>query len=182
MTRFEDHYARAVHSGDMRSRPETTFSDSDVCGAAGLASRRRPLAMALLRLFMADNGGAAEVVALLAGMAVSKAYHAGGDQLGATEAQDIARAVLAWHRDGVCRACGGHGFELAGNAELGEGRAALGDTACRACSGTRKVPFERQFRAEQVWLAQWLRAEIEREQAFAGTEAMRSLGSLMDLA
>lgn len=177
MSKFEERYSGAVRSGNLRSRPETEMSDTDVLGAAGLASKRAPLAMALLRLFMADNGAVGKTVSILTEMAKSKAWHAHRLVLSEVQCTDLAQAVLAWHRDGLCRACGGHGFKLAGSHALGEGRAVLSDAACDECRGSRKVPFDTQFPMEQLWLAWWLREEIEREQAFAGAEAMKALGT-----
>ncbi len=177
MSHFTERYASAVRSSNLRSREGTEMSDADVVGAAGFAAKHAPLAVALLRLFMADNGSAREVVVLLTEMAKSKAWHAHRLVLTELQCTLLAQAVLAWHRDGLCRACGGHGFKLAGSHALGEGRAVLSDAACDECRGTRKVPFNTQFPMEQLWLAQWLREEIEREQAFAGAEAMRRLGT-----
>lgn len=192
MSKFEERYSGAVRSGNLRGRPDTEMSDTDVLGAAGFAAKEvrteiidgkvvtrkgAPLAMALLRLFMADNGAVGKTVTILTEMAKSKAWHAHRLVLSDVQCTDLAQAVLAWHRDGLCRACGGHGFKLAGSHSLGEGRAVLSDAACDDCRGTRKVAFDTQFPMEQLWLAWWLREEIEREQAFAGAEAMRALGS-----
>ena len=181
MTNITDRYATAVRSGNLRSKPDTTASDSDVLGAAGLAAKRAPLAMALLRLFMADNGGAAEVVAILTESIKTRAYRAHRLTLSDLECADIARAVLAWHRDGICPTCKGHGYKLAGSVSFGEGRAVLSDAACDDCRGTRKVPFDSQFPMEFVMLARWVREEIEREQAYAGSAAMAALAPKLDL-
>ena len=88
-----------------------------------------------------------------------------GLALSEVQCTDLARAVLAWHRDGLCRACGGHGFKLAGSHALGEGRAVLSDAACDECRGTRKVPFNTQFPMEQLWLARTPAQAIERLKA-----------------
>lgn len=155
------------------------MSDSDVLGAAGLAAKRAPLAIALMRLFSGDNHATAEIVLVMTDMVIGKAWHAAQLAIPRVTGEDIARSVLAWHRDGVCRACGGHGFKLAGGS-LGEGRAVVGDAACDKCHGTRKVPFDSQFSGDYLELARWLRANIEREQAFAAGEAMKALAPRMD--
>ena len=93
-------YASAVRSNNLRSAAATTYSDSDVLGAVGLASKRHPLAMALARLFCGDNHAARELVVILSELAWGKAAVLRID-LKRTQADDIARAVLAWHRDGV---------------------------------------------------------------------------------
>src|SRR5688572_14309198 len=109
--RILDRYSGAVRSSNLRSEPDTTYSDSDVLGAVGLAAVRRPLAAALTRLFMGDNHAAQQIVCILAEQVRDKAIASDVD-LKPTQAQDMARAVLAWHRDGVCKTCNGHGFDL----------------------------------------------------------------------
>lgn len=168
MSNIIDRYSGAVRSGNMASKPDTTYSDSDVMGAAGLAGKRVPLGMALLRLFVGDNHAAGAVVEILTDKAVGKAYRM-GNECSRVEATDIARAVLAWHRDGACKCCAGHGVKLI------PGTTTLGDDACRPCRGTGRVPFDRQFSMERLELARWLAAEIDAEQAKAGPEALRLL-------
>ena len=180
MTNITDRYASAVRSSNLKSKPETTRSDSDVLGAAGLAAKKRPLAMALMRLLSGDNHATREIVALLEEKVVGKAYRM-EVEIQRTQATDMARAVLAWCRDGVCKTCGGHGFRLAGDAKLGEGRGSLSEHQCLTCRGTGKVPFEKQFSLETVELARWLRAEIERDLASAGALAMARLAPRLDL-
>lgn len=149
-------------------------TQGDSVGAAGFAGKTRPLAMALLRLFVGDNHAAKDIVALMAQMVISKAYRA-GIVMQPTTGEDIAKAVLAWHRDGTCKPCGGHGYMRF------DGSPGLSDQECRHCRGTKKVPFERQFSAGHIDFARWLVAEIEREQAIAGREAMRRLAPRLDL-
>ncbi len=179
-----DRYARAVRAPSLKSSAESmpdgadpvkTAASVDLLGAAGLAGKRRPLAMALMRLFSGDNTAARDIVVLLAAMVISKAWENGEQVVIQVEAEDVARMVLAWHRDGVCRPCHGHGYELI------EGAPSLSGNACKACRGTRKVPFESQFTMERAWLAQWLRARIEREQGFAGAAAMAALAPRLEL-
>lgn len=173
MTRILDRYAGAVRSGNLKSEPGTTYSDSDVLGAAGLASRRSPLGMALLRLFVGDDH-AGEVVDQLTAMAVGKAYRM-GQEITRPWAADLARAVLAWYRHGTCTACGGHGVRVI------PGTTTLGSDPCRECRGRGRIDLDRAVPIECVELARWLAAEIDREQAIAGVEAMRSLAPRLDL-
>ena len=174
-------YASAVRSSNLRSKADTNMSDSDVIGAAGLAAKKSPLAIALMRLFTGDNRAATDIVRILTASVIGKAWHFYKLPLPRIEGEDISKAVLAWHRDGVCRVCGGHGFMVAGGGGLGEGRAVIGDAPCGACHGQGKVSFDRQFAMDRLELARWLRAEIEREQAIAGAEAMKALGPRMEL-
>lgn len=175
-----DRYSSAVRSSNLRGRSETDFGAAkpadaiDIIGAAGLAAKKRPLALALMRLFVGDNKAARELVRLLAEMARNRAttYNIA---LKRTQADDIARAVLAWHRDGVCKACGGHGFL---KLEFSPG---LSDSPCRECVGVGKVLFESNFTVERRVIARWLLAEVEREQARAGPAAMAKLAPRLDL-
>jgi DnaJ-class molecular chaperone len=173
MTKILDRYASAVHSSNLASKPMTVFSDSDVLGAAGLAGKRNGLAMALCRLFSGDNTAAHDLVRTMAEMVCGKS-RALGVKLKRPQAVDMARAVLAWKRDGVCRPCGGHGFELI------PGTKTVGGTSCRHCRGTGKLLFDRQFTLERLSVARWLLAEIEREQGKAGAAAMAKLAPRLD--
>ena len=169
-----DRYASAVHSSDMRSAAATTSSDSDVIGAFGLASKRHPLAVALARLFAGDNHAVNALTELLSSMVQRRADNR-RIRLHWTQAQDLARSVVAWHRDGRCKQCDGHGYQRIADTP------SLSDAPCRACHGTTKVPFEPQFQPATRPLAQWLLSEIEREQAKAGAAAMACLAPRLNL-
>jgi len=178
---IEERYSTAVRSSNLKSKPDTTRSDSDVLGAAGLASRKRfdgrpgvPIAMALTRLFSGDNRAAHELVRLLSEMAWGKAFKL-GIALKRVQAVDMAKAVLAWHRDGACQKCGGHGFALI------KGTKTIGDAACPSCAGSGKLPFDRQFAAAQLEIARWLLAEVQGEQSKAGPAAMAALAPSLDI-
>lgn len=168
MSKLLHRYASAVRSGNLRSAPDTTYSDSDVLGAAGLAAKAHPLAVALMRLFCGDNGAARDLVRVLSQLAWDRAI-AENLALKRTQADDLAASVIAWHRDGVCKPCGGHGYRLI------DGTRTIGDHACAACKGAGKVPFEQHFSLERRLIARWLLAEIEREQARAGPAALARL-------
>jgi hypothetical protein len=136
------------------------------------AGREHKLATALLRLFVGDDRAARDIVHILAGMAVGKAYRI-GRELGRVEAEDMARAVLAWHRDSRCKPCGGLGLLKM------PGAPHLSGTACGHCRGSGRIPFDSHFALERLELARWLAAEVDREQALAGREAMRRLADRM---
>jgi len=167
-----DRYATAIRSSNLKSEERTQCSDSDVVGAMGLASKRHPLAAALTRLFLGDNGAALACVATLADMLGGRKI---SRDLGRVQAEDIARAVLAWHRDGVCTDCGGHGYERV------PGTPALSTNPCKTCGGVGRIPFDQQFRARDREHARWLLAEIQSTQAQAGAEAMRKLAPRLEL-
>ena len=182
---FADRYSSAIRSSALLSRPSTTHSPTDILGAVGLASKTTlsngqpgaPLAMALARLFVGDNHATSEIVGILAIKLRDKSV-AWRFKLKRTKCDDMAAAVLAWHRDGVCKTCGGHGYRVMGN---NGGRAVLADTHCMACHGTGRVEFDRQFVADHRPLARWLLAEVERELSKAGPAAMAALAPRLEL-
>lgn len=169
---IEDRYASAIHSANLKSSEPTTYSDADVLGAVGLASRRQSVAMAacLQRILSGDSRQAGPMVRLMAELAWGKAA-ALKVKVRRQEADDIARAVLAWYRNGTCKSCGGHGFKLI------PGTLTIGESECDVCRGTRKIPFDRHFRGDRLTLARWLLAEVEKCAATAGPAAMAKLAA-----
>jgi hypothetical protein len=172
--KIAERYSTAIASSNLAVKEATTYSDSDVLGAFGLAAKTHPLAVALTRLLSGDNHAAVTVVALLANMARRHNTTAGGDM---TESQslDMARAVLAWARHGTCTACSGHGY-----APL-PGAPGLSDVECISCKGSGKIPFAPQFHPKQRDTALWLLAEMERETSKAGPEAMKAIAPSLTL-
>ena len=174
MSKILDRYASAVHSSNLTSDPKSVYSDSDVLGAAGLAAKSRPLALALTRLFMGDNHASGQIVDILGEMAWGKA-HSMNVKLTRVQSWDMGKAVLAWHRDGACKPCGGHGYQII------PGTRAIGDSECPKCRGTGKIPYEKQFKHEWRELARWLLSEVEREQGRAGQAAMAMLAPRLEI-
>lgn len=182
--KIQERYASAVHSSNLKSRPETAMSDTDVLGAYGIADRRlssgdghfsrHALAVPLERLFTGDGTAAGEIIRILADIIRGKARALRIDMT-AVQSSDMARAVLGWYRHPSCRVCGGHGFKVIKNTTT------LGDNRCRPCNGTGKVQLELAFRVEQRELVAWVIAQMERESAMAGPAAMRALGATLDL-
>lgn len=179
-----DSYASARTSSNLKSRPDGQVSDLDVLGAAGWAGKETfagrpgtPLGMALLRLFVGDDKEAAAIAVLLSGLVCNKAdkLHI---KIRKQEADDIAKSVLGWHRNGVCQPCHGIGYEVIGEST---GRRVVTERHCKACRGTGKQLFERGFSARHLPLANWLLAEIQREQSKAGPAAMAALAPSLDL-
>jgi hypothetical protein len=178
--KFEDRYHSSVRTSNLKSEAKTTFSSSDVLGAAGLAGKTRrasetsdsrpgqPLAMALMRLLTGDNHASAEVLAILSVKVIGKAHRI-GPEIEQPAALMLSALVLGHFRDQRCRSCKGHGFELI------KGAPAIGDKQCTHCDGTGNRPFDAMFKAERVDLARWLAAELDRELAKAGPAAMAAL-------
>ena len=182
--KIQERYASAVHSSNLKSRPETVMSDTDVLAAMGIADRRlssgeghfskHPLAVPLERLFTGDGAVTGEIIRILAEIIRGKARALRIDMT-AVQSYDMAHVVLGWFRHPVCRVCGGHGFMIIKNTTT------LGDSRCRPCNGTGKVQLELAFRVEQRELVSWVIAQMERESAMAGPAAMRALAPSLDL-
>lgn len=166
-----ERYNTAIHASSLKPDANTTYSDLDVIGAAGLAARYEPMGIALAR--MLGGGGQGDVIAVMAEAAFKRARTM-GVKVNRIQADDISKAVIAWFRDGRCDPCGGTGFKII------PGTPSLGDD-CPSCKGTGKLPFESQFRQEWQDLARWLRGEVERSQANAGILAMKKIAPSLDL-
>jgi hypothetical protein len=193
MTNFRNRYASAVRSKNLRSegRGDEHTTDADVIAAAGLAGRAvrtlpdgttrkgTPMAMALLRLYVGDKSAVDKLVANMREMVRGKAFFQDGEDIPATVATDIAKAVLGWHVHGVCKVCKGRKFKTLHEA-IGhetEGRQVLSDQNCPACKGTGRVDFDGQFALVHLGYARWLLTELEREHGIAEAEARHALGN-----
>ena len=172
--KFEDRYASAVRTSNLKSEEKTTFSSADILGAAGKASVHYPLALALLRLFTGDNKAADTIIELMSLKMVGKAYRL-RDEIDMVAASLVARIVLDWYRDSVCKQCGGHGFKRM------IGAPTLSDQACPHCAGQGKRDFDSMFSSRRLELAKWAAAELEFEMALAGPAAMAALKPRLDL-
>jgi hypothetical protein len=172
--KFEDRYHSAVRTSNLKSEEKTMFSASDVLGAAGLAAKTDPLAFALLRMFTGDRHAAGEIIEMLTDKLVGKGYRS-GNEIDRVAASLMARLVLDWFRDSVCKACGGLAYRRM------EGAPSLSARACGVCEGTGRRSLEALFPDERVDLARWLAVEMERELAKAGPAAMKALAPRLDL-
>lgn len=59
--RINERYSGAISSADLTSDERTTYSDSDVIGAMGLAARLSPMGVALARLLAGDRRAEREI-------------------------------------------------------------------------------------------------------------------------
>lgn len=189
-------YASAVHSSNLTVRSgkhatadaETVIGDPEVLGAYGLADRDlerghdrngktfnpAPLAVPLERLFSGDARAAHDIVRILSELAFDQSRHL-GVKLSQVQATDMARATLAWFRNGTCQPCGGRGKPAIKDSPV------LSSKDCDHCKGTGKILFERQFRHEWRPLALWMKERMEDESAKAAPAAMKKLAGKMDL-
>ena len=171
MANLLDRYSSAIHASNLKSEPETTYADVDVIGAAGLAAKYEPLGIELAR--MLSGGGRGEVVSILSDMAFERSFRL-RVRVTRVQCDDMAKAVLAYYRNGTCQPCGGTGYTKIVDTPV------LGDE-CRHCNGSGRLVFDRYFRSDWLELAQWLSSQIERTQAQAGTLAMKMIAPRMEL-
>lgn len=171
---YSESYSGAIKASNLGSRPDTTRSPSDVLGAAGIAGRQAPLALALLRLLSGDANAIRHVAGLMGAMVLGKAHRA-KTPMSHVDSIRLAQAVLAWSMSPRCPACGGHGFSTI------PGTTTLGGEACGICRGTGRRPFDSEFPRDRLELARWLQAEVEREVAKAAPLAMRALAPRLDI-
>jgi len=197
MTKIQDRYASAVHSSNLVVDGKTYMGDSDVLGAMGIADRvltqgmtsdgtpvrPSPVAVPLERLFAGDNRAAYEIVRILAEMAHEHSFKL-KTKISRVHCADMARACLAWHRDGTCKTCEGRGYALI------PGTKTMSERECQECCPSHvparwrtpgKMPFEREFRPEWRELARWLVSEMARASGHAGPAAMRALAPQLNL-
>jgi len=166
--KFVDRYVAAVRSSNLRSGESHVQSSLDVLGAAGKASKRHPLALAILRVRIDDKHAITQVVDMLTCKAKGKAYRM-STAIDERSASLLALLVLDWYRDQNCRGCSGRRFlETAGTPTLSS-------RECPKCGGTGKRSFESRIPGGQVELARWLVAELEREEEIAGAAAVKAL-------
>ena len=168
-----DRYSTAINSSNLKSRPETTWSDSDVLGAMGIAGKRHPLGAALLRLFV--DGKVSECAALMAEMVRVRSHKTKGQALTHAEARLLAHRVLAWYRFGTCSDCSGTGKEV-----IFEPKPHLSEEDCLSCHGTGRRLFEVNFSVKEMTLACWLLDEVAKQQAIAGNAAMHAIAPMLD--
>lgn len=182
--KINNRYASAINSSNLVSHPDTRFSDTDVLGAFAIADKRlsrgdefgnkHPLAVPLQRLFVGDKTAALEITRILTEIIRGKALSM-RIEIAQTQAQDMARATLAWFRNPSCQVCGGHGFKII------KGTTTVGDSRCHPCAGSGKVLLEMGFRLEHRELLRYVMAKMDREAAMAGPEAMRAIAPKLDL-
>jgi hypothetical protein len=197
MATIRARYAHAVHSGNLLVRSakhtsdeaQTVLGDPEVLGAFGLADRNltngvdgsgkpcnfAPLAVPLERLFAGDTRAAHTIVEILAGMAFIEA-RARSIKLAEYQAHNMARAVLAWFRNGTCLPCGGRGFPTIKDSPV---QSATPCTHCGEKPG--KIPLLKHFRYEWKPLVLMLKDHVESESEKAGPAAMRTLAPRLEL-
>lgn len=207
--KITERYSAAVNSDNLSVDERTTWSDSDVLGAAGLAARYEPLGVALTRLFA--DGKAEATIAILTEMAFKRARTL-QVRFSWVELTDLSKAVLGWYRHGICQPCGGTGYQMipdtpvqgdecphcraAGRLDFnrmfdrglcdccgGVGVEIEGDVAyvCSACDGGGAKFLMPTRASDQLALARWLSGEIDRSQVAAGRAAMAMLASRLEL-
>jgi len=162
-----ERYASAIRSSNLRSIERTNFSDLDVIGAVGLASKTDYLGALLLRFELGDNKAARECAGRMAHRATVQF-----PKLHPRTAVDIASALLAFTRSDVCTDCNGLGSRVI------EGTPVLEKAECQTCRGTGKKRIDRQFAKEHMPVVDWMNAWISRAKHEAALVSAEKIGAL----
>lgn len=155
-----ERYSTARNTSNLKSAPRTTFSASDVLGAAGMAGQEQEVAMMLWEVaFKSKTKSKMALVERLTSQLTVFMLRAGmkGDP------RKITMEVVAWWLYGTCMPCGGLGYEKA------PGTPSLTDRLCKACRGHKKVKLPRTEPHD------WLHDRMSRLQAIAGGRVMRKI-------
>jgi hypothetical protein len=161
-----ERYSNALEAKSLSVDVRTTFSPSDVLGAAGMAAHASSEAMILWSVLF-QNKTSAKLAAVdmlakkLTGQMIRNRWK--GDP------RKIAQEVFAWHMHGTCQPCGGRGYELI------PGTPTLSDRLCRQCEGTGKLRLPRG--EPYSWLEAYMGALI----ASAGGKVMQKLAVDMNI-
>lgn len=165
MSKIAERYTSAITSSNLSSDERTTYSDTDVLGAMGLAGRLNPLGTALARLLA--GGKSVGALDALADMAWDRARK-DGSGVSREYAMLMAKEVLAWYGHGNCQYCSGRGKRVIADTWV------LGDD-CEHCKGTGRIDLLECIPQKRHGLARWLTSQIDISIATVGGEAMRKL-------
>lgn len=163
---ISERYSTARQTSDLTVSPLTSMAPADVLGAVGMAAKDKEIEVAILLMEVTYQGRS---------QSRNKLADILGNQLNARMAKDrrlkgnawvIAKEVLAWHLDGVCKPCGGLGYEKI------PGTPTLSDRLCPVCEGNKRVALPHDSLAHT-----WLANHVERLTAIAGGEVMKRLAS-----
>jgi hypothetical protein len=166
MSRIAERYSTAIMTSNLKSELRSDYSDSDVVGAYGFASKENPLGVALARLLA--GGRPATAIEALAYLAMERARDREKRPISKEYALLIAQEVIAWYQHSVCTECNGLGSLVI------EGTTTLKYT-CVACDGTGRVDLFESIPKKRHELARWLSSQMDISLAGIGGQAMRRL-------
>lgn len=166
MTSIQERYEIARNSSNLKSLERTTFSDSDVLVAAGMAAQQNE--DALLLWSVAFQGHSADKHKLVENLARKLDRYLDIHRLDGSPTQ-IAMECVAWLLHGTCQPCGGRGYKTI------PGTPHLSDDLCDYCHGTGKVELPRTEAHD------WLKDHIDTLTAVAGGFIMQKLAGELDL-
>lgn len=163
---MQERYEIARNSSNLKSLERTTFSDSDVLAAAGMAAQQNE--DALLLWSVAFQGHSAEKHKLVAKLAEKLEKHMDRFRLAGNPVL-IAMECVAWTLHGTCQPCEGRGYKHIPDTP------SLSDELCDHCKGTGKVELP------HTEAHTWLHNYIDILTAVAGGHIMAKLAGEMEL-
>lgn len=171
----------AFHARSLMDRRQEC--DLHRVGAAGMAARRQPLAMAVYELRYRqplDLARVVEVAVALTNQVEKQAKLQRWRLRRHHDAQRVVAVVLRWWLADVCPACEGRRFEVVSGTPM------LSDRHCHACGGTGKPSLSAALNDHMLLRdretlrlpAEWLSSRLDVLEAAAGDEYVRRLGRM----
>lgn len=163
---IQERYETARNSSNLKSDLKTSFSDSDVLVAAGMAAHKNGDALLLWEVaFQGRTQSKIKLVDLLANRLTRHMlkYNWKGDP------KTVAMECVAWVLHGTCQYCSGRGYKRIKDTP------SLSDDLCNHCEGTGKVALPRS--EAHSWLHQYMQILT----ASAAGHIMDKLASDMNL-
>jgi hypothetical protein len=167
MPTTNERYLAAIGSRDLKHNARGT-ADIDVVGAVGMTGKHHELGVVAVRFAAGDNQAGERAVQLMVEKVIGRAWRASRQRLSKGTAQQIARTVLAWSRDGRCKPCDGLGFGKV------PGAPALSSVACTHCNGSGRVSLAGAA-GEHHAAAAWLAEELDHAVRLLGSCTRRKL-------
>jgi hypothetical protein len=164
--KISERYSTARNTSNLKSEPRTSMAAADLLMAAGMAAQTHEIALMLWEVAYRGKTATKHILAdLLARRLEWEMNH----QRWKGNPKRIAKEVLAWHLNGVCKPCNGLGYEVI------EDTPSLSDVICPHCNGTKRVALPRGD--QYTWLAD----HIGKLEAHAGGYVMQKLAGEMEL-
>jgi len=164
MKKINERYSVARNTSNLKSVPKTTFSASDVLGAAGMARQVREDTAAMILWEVNFKGKAQAKMELVDILSKQLAFHMLRNR-SQGDSRKIAIEVVSWWLYGTCKPCGGLGYEQISGAPT------LSARVCKSCRGTKKVPLPRTPAHD------WLHDRLSLLQSIAGGRVMRKISA-----
>lgn len=163
---IQERYETARNSSNLKSLERTSFSDSDILAASGMAGQKNSDAMLLWQVAFQDKTSAKlKLVEMLSERLMRQMLK----HRWTGNPRTVAMECVAWMLHGTCQPCGGLGYKVI------PGTPSLSDELCGHCHGTGKVALP------ETYAHAWLSSYMQILTAVAGGQVMDKLAGDMNL-